>query len=70
MGTVTVIPIRQRPPVRDQLAEAMRRRAYGLIRPLWAELPDEKKTGWLEAADGFIALLASMGLKIVGEDRA
>jgi hypothetical protein len=70
MGTVKIIPIRERRSVRDHVAEALRRRVYGLVRPLWAELPDENKATWLEAADGFIALMASVGLKIVAEDRA
>lgn len=52
---------------RDVLGEALRRNRLGLMRPLWRELPDGLKEGWLSEADFIIARLAEAGYRIVKE---
>lgn len=55
-------------PIRDVLAEMMRRERLGLIRPLWADWCDGDNDGgpeqWRLRADHLIRLLASEGCTI------
>lgn len=54
---------------RDVLGEALRREHFGLLRPLWADLPDEGiKENWCKRADFIIARLTEAGYRIVKGD--
>ena len=51
--------------ITDRLAEALRRYRHGLIRPLWADLPEEDRDGWRNMAASFRdTLLREVGLKL------
>jgi hypothetical protein len=47
----------------DVLAEMLRRHRYGLVRPLWQDLPENGmvKTTWLREARRMIEELAKLG---------
>ena len=52
-------------PLNDILAECLRRHRYGLMRPLWADHPDDAlKQEWIRDADRFLSVLKSAGLVI------
>jgi hypothetical protein len=46
-------------PLRDRLGEAMRRARVGLVRPLWADLPEDAKEDYRLAADRLAGHLAN-----------
>lgn len=52
-------------PIRDILAEMMRRERLGLMRPLWNDASDEQKEPIRQRADHMLRLLASEGLAVV-----
>lgn len=59
-------------PIRDVLAEMMRRERLGLMRPLWRDASDEQKEPIRQRADHMLRLLASEGFAVVrvGDDEA
>ena len=53
---------------RDVLGEALRRWRYGLIRPLWADMPESRREIYrIDADKWIIARLAEAGYRIVRE---
>ena len=51
--------------VTDRLGEALRRYRHGLVRPLWADLPEEEREGWRSTAAAFATTqLRDVGLKL------
>lgn len=55
-------------PIRDILAECMRRERLGLIRPLWAEwqtFADDECEGVRRRADHLLRLLSDLGIELV-----
>lgn len=49
----------------DRLGEALRRWRHGLVRPLWADLPEADKEGWRkEAALLRVTILKDVGLTV------
>jgi len=52
-------------PVRDILAECIRRERYGLIRPLWAGADEEAREEVRRRADHLIRLLSDYGVDLV-----
>ncbi len=49
-------------PLRDAIAEAMRRERLGLIRPLWTDADDVLKEPWRLRADVVIRILGEIGV--------
>lgn len=54
--------------LRDRLGEIMRRDAYGLVRPLWADLPEPLRERWRERADRLIERCRARGIIITIEE--
>lgn len=54
-------------PLNDRVAEAMRRERLGLIRPLWADFPDDSKIDWLNRADHLIRVLRELDVFVALE---
>jgi hypothetical protein len=56
-------------PVRDILAECLRRERLGLVRPLWADADDDAREEVRRRADHLIRILADYGVRFdqVGE---
>lgn len=52
-------------PIRDVLAEMMRRERLGLMRPLWHDASDAQKEPIRQRADHLLRLLATEGLAVV-----
>ncbi|TIN36823.1 MAG: hypothetical protein E5Y10_22095 [Mesorhizobium sp.] len=52
-------------PVRDIVAECIRRERYGLIRPLWADADDDSREEVRRRADHLIRLLADYGVQML-----
>lgn len=57
-------------PVRDRLGEALRRRRFGLVRPLWADQSADGRELWCGEADDFLRLASECGLEIKEADHA
>jgi hypothetical protein len=55
--------------LRDRVGEALRRLFYGLIRPLWRDLPEERRNTWRRTADVVMRLLRSFGVRIELADK-
>ncbi|TJV03557.1 MAG: hypothetical protein E5Y35_26490, partial [Mesorhizobium sp.] len=55
-------------PVRDIVAECLRRERYGLIRPLWADADDDSREEVRRRADHLIRLLSDYGVDLVQRD--
>lgn len=52
-------------PVRDIVAECLRRERYGLIRPLWAEADDDGREEVRRRADHLIRIISDYGVDLV-----
>ena len=52
----------------DRVAEAMRRERLGLIRPLWADFPEDQKADWLSRADHLLRSLKDLGVFVAVKD--
>lgn len=52
-------------PVRDIVAEAMRRERLELVRPLWGDWYEEAREPYRQRADHLIRLLADAGIAVV-----
>lgn len=49
--------------MRDRLGEASRRYLHGLVRPLWHDLPDERREPWRREGDVLANILRSVGVE-------
>jgi hypothetical protein len=50
--------------VRDRMGETLRRLIHGLIRPLWADMPDHERESWRAKADATMRLMSSFNLAV------
>lgn len=50
--------------IRDRVGESLRRFRFGLIRPLWRDMQDADREGWMNAGDVLMRLFASFALRI------
>lgn len=48
----------------DRIAEAMRRERLGLMRPLWADWPEDAKADWLGRAAQLQRLFIELGVDV------
>lgn len=55
-------------PLDDRIGEMLRRNHHGLVRPLWADAPENVRQYWRDRAPAYHTLLASCGLKVVAVD--
>lgn len=49
--------------IRDRIGEAVRRYVYGLVRPLWHDLPEEHREAWRREGDVLVRILGSVGIE-------
>lgn len=48
----------------DAMGEACRRHVHGLIRPLWSDMTDDQRSGWIVAGQKQRRIMESCGLAI------
>ena len=54
--------------IEDRMGEALRICRYGLIRPLWADAPEDVKRVWRDASALLHRAMNHHGLKVVVEE--
>ena len=56
-------------PLRDRLAEALRRSRIGNARPHYLDLPEETREDWRKSADAFLSIGAAELDFTINDDR-
>lgn len=57
-------------PLNDRIAEAMRQERLGLMRPLWADFPEDQKGDWLSRADHLLRVCNELGVFVAIKQEA